>query len=162
MSFAVVAGETNGFTLFKNQRQLVCYASYDVIQNQSGAKTGKSRISKKGNSHIRRILHMAALSAVRNKVPIFYNLYQRVYERTGIKMKAYTAVQRKLLVIMYTLWKTEQKFDPEFGISDIHKSEILFSVDTMKNHTKTADHNESAALDRHPCNQSPGVLFSVS
>ena len=62
MTFAVVASETNGFALFKNQRQLVCYAGYDVVENQSGNKAGKTKISKKGNAHIRRILHMASLT----------------------------------------------------------------------------------------------------
>ena len=61
MTFAVVVSETNGFTLFKNQRQLVCYAGYDVLKNESGKRIGKTRISKKGNTHIRRILHLSSL-----------------------------------------------------------------------------------------------------
>ena len=115
LSFAVVASETNGFALFKNQRQLVCYSGYDVVQNQSGQRVGKSRISKKGNTHIRRILHLAAWSVVRHKTRPFYQLYERVYERTGVKMKAYVAVQRKLLVMLYTLWKKDEPFNPGFA-----------------------------------------------
>jgi hypothetical protein len=29
-------------------------------------------------------------------------------------MKAYTAVQRKLLILLYTLWKNNQVFDPDY------------------------------------------------
>jgi len=39
---------------FKNQRQLVSFAGYDVIENSSGKHRGKTKISKKGNAHIRR------------------------------------------------------------------------------------------------------------
>ncbi len=61
MTITTVIAETKGFFLFKNQRQLVSYASYDVIENQSGNSRGKFRFSKKGNSHIGRALHMPPL-----------------------------------------------------------------------------------------------------
>jgi len=163
MTFAVVVSETNGFELFKNQRQLVCYAGYDVVENQSGQRVGKTRISKKGNSHIRRILHMASLSAVRNKVSDLCNLQERVFDRTGIKMKGYVAVQRKLLVLMYTLWKNDTLFDPTFKTSGNHAPKLLCSVDPTigGTHIKTAESDDSAALDELPCNQLPEVLCSV-
>jgi transposase len=104
ITLATIVAETNGFSLMTNQRQLTSYAGYDIIENQSGKHTGKTRISKQGNSRIRRILHMPAFSAVKHE-PLFTNLYERVYERTKIKMKAYVAVQRKLLILIYSLWK---------------------------------------------------------
>ena len=113
ISFATVIAETNGFALFKNIPQVVSYAGYDVIENQSGNHVGKTRISKKGNSHIRRILHMPALSTITHKQKPFVDLFERVYKATGIKMKAYVAVQRKLLVMIYTLWKKDEPFDIE-------------------------------------------------
>lgn len=112
LSFAVIAAETDGFALFDNAASLVKYAGYDVVENESGKRTGKTRISKKGNSRIRRILHMPALCAVRDDQPQFQKLFERVYERTRIKMKGYVAVQRKLLVMMYYLWKKDEQYDP--------------------------------------------------
>lgn len=114
LSFAVIAAETNGFTLFENAASLVSYAGYDVIENQSGKHTGRTKISKKGNSRIRRILHMPALCAVREDQPQFEQLFKRVYERTRIKMKGYVAVQKKLLVMMYYLWKRNEKYIPNY------------------------------------------------
>jgi len=114
LTVATVIAETNAFNLIKNQRQLVSYAGYDVIENQSGKHVGKTKISKKGNSHIRRILYMPALSVVSNNEPIFRNLYERVYERTKIKMKGYVAVQRKLLVLIYILWKNNEEYKREY------------------------------------------------
>ncbi len=44
----------------------------------------------------------------------FKNLYERVYEKSKIKMKAYTAVQKKLLEFIYILWKKDEAFDPNY------------------------------------------------
>jgi transposase len=108
---AVILAETNGFLLFKNSRQLVSYAGYDVVQNESGKHKGKTRISKKGNSRMRRALFMPAFSVVTHKVKPFLDLYQRTFVKHNQKMKSYVAVQKKLLVLIYSLWKAETKFD---------------------------------------------------
>jgi transposase len=47
VSFAILVAETGGFELFENQKQLVSYSGYDVIENQSGSRIGKTKISKK-------------------------------------------------------------------------------------------------------------------
>ena len=118
LSFAVIAAETNGFVLFKDAGSLISYAGYDVVENQSGNHVGRTKISKKGNSRIRRILHMPALCAVREDQPQFKNLYERVYKRTGIKMKGYVAVQKKLLVMAYYLWRKKMKYQADFDYSE--------------------------------------------
>lgn len=115
ISVATVIAETFGFKYFVNQRQLVSYAGYDVIENQSGKHVGKTKISKKGNSHIRRILHMPSFSVVSNNEPIFKNQYERVYARSKQKMKGYVAVQRKLLIMIYTLWKKNEMYDRQYN-----------------------------------------------
>jgi len=115
LTVATILAETNGFELFKNIGQLVSYAGYDVIENQSGNHVGKTRISKKGNSRIRRILYLPAFNVVRFKQTAFVNLYQRVYGNTKMKMKAYVAVQKKILVVIYALWKKDQEFQIDFN-----------------------------------------------
>jgi transposase len=117
LTAATIIAETNGFALFENYKQLVSYTGYDVIENQSGDHVGRTKISKKGNSHIRRILYMAALNVVTYKIKPFVDLYERVYKRTNIKMKGYVAVQRKLLVILFALHKKNQKFNPQYQLS---------------------------------------------
>lgn len=113
VSVATILAETNCFEMFSNHRQLVSYAGYDVVQNQSGNHVGKTKISKKGNAHIRRILHMPALNVVAFGEPVFVKQYERVFERTKIKMKGYVAVQRKLLCLVYTLWKNKQEYEQD-------------------------------------------------
>ncbi len=110
-SAAVIVSELNGFALIQNQAQLVRYCGYDVVENQSGKHDGKTKISKLGNSHVRRALHFPALNVVNHKVKPFIDLYKRVFERTKIKMKGYTAVQKKLLITIYAMWKNNEIFD---------------------------------------------------
>lgn len=115
LTAAVVLAETNGFTLFNSLRQLVSYAGYDVVENQSGSHVGRTKISKKGNGHLRRILHMPALSVVSHGVKVFSDLFERTLSRHGIKMKSYVAVQKKLLEMCYTMWKRQEDFDRAYG-----------------------------------------------
>jgi transposase len=57
----------------------------------------------------------------------FADLFERVYERTNIKMKGYVAVQRKMLIYIYTLWKNNQPYQPqENNISGNDESKSLF------------------------------------
>ncbi len=99
--------------MIKNKAQLVSYAGYDVVENQSGTSiNGKTKISKRGNSFIRRALHFPALTTIKYN-PSLKELYDRVLEKTRIKMKAAVAVQRKLLVLVYTLYRKDECFDPQ-------------------------------------------------
>ncbi len=113
-TIAIIIAETNGFENFNNRAQLVSFSGYDVVHNQSGtSKDGKQYISKKGNRFIRRALYLPAISVVKYE-PHFKALYDRVFENTKIKMKAYVAVQRKLLTIIYALFKTNTAFVSNF------------------------------------------------
>lgn len=94
LSVATIVAETNGFAGFESIRQLVSFSGYDAVENQSGQKAGKTRISKKGNSRIRRILHLPAFNAVRFGEPTCKALFESVFERIKIKMNGYVAVQK--------------------------------------------------------------------
>jgi transposase len=132
ISFAVIYAETYGFDMIKNARQLVSYAGYDVIENQSGKRSGKTKISKSGNSRIRRILFMPAFTAVKKKGSVFHHLYNRVYEETKIKMKAYVAVQRKLLTIMFAVIKKKEVYSMDYkpATKAIEKEELMGLLST--------------------------------
>lgn len=114
LTAATILAETNGFELFKNYKQLVSYAGFDVVERESGNSKGKTKISKKGNGHIRRVLFMPAFVAVKHKEKPAVDLYNRTIEKHGIKMKSYVAVQKKLLVLIYHIWKKNQEYDPNY------------------------------------------------
>lgn len=160
LTVATIIAETNGFELFHNQSQLASYAGYDVVENQSGKHAGKTRISKKGNSRIRRILHMPALNVVRWQEPAFQRLQKRIYEKTKIKMKGYVAVQKKLLLVMYTLWKKDEPYRNDYEekiISGNDEHKLLFPFEGQKNSAAKS----STTQDELRYNESHEVLFPL-
>lgn len=118
LTVVTVIAETNRFDLIENKNQVVSFAGYDVVENQSGTSLrGKTRISKKGNAHIRRALHFPAMTAAQHE-PKFKMLYERICQRNPkVKMVGLVAVQRKLLVLIYTLYKKNEPYDPNFEAS---------------------------------------------
>ena len=114
LTAATVLGETNGFELIRNKRQLTSYAGLDVKEKQSGTSVkGKPCISKKGNKNLRKAMHLPALSAIRNDER-FKAIFARIVSKHGIKMKAAVAVQRKLLEMVYTIYKTGVAYDKDY------------------------------------------------
>ncbi len=113
LTIVKVIAETGGFFLFNNINQLISYAGLDVIENQSGNHKGKTRISKKGNSNLRTALYMPALSAIRfdEKMKAFN---KRIMENHQYKKQGIVAVMRKLLILIYTLWKKDEEYNPNY------------------------------------------------
>lgn len=111
---AIVLAETNGFELITNRRQLASYAGFDIKEKQSGTSIkGKSRISKKGNKFLRKAMYMPSLSAIQCDSRA-RTTFSRLVSRHGIKMKAGIAVQRKLLEMTFTIFKTRRPYDKNF------------------------------------------------
>lgn len=114
LTTAIVLAETNGFELIRNKRQLSSYAGYDIKEKLSGTSIkGKPRISKKGNKHLRKAMHLPALSAIRHDER-FKDMFVRIVSKHGIKMKGVVAVQRKLLEMMYVLFKAKKTYDKNY------------------------------------------------
>jgi transposase len=109
MTVVSIIAETNGFALVTNAKQLSSYAGLDVRHNQSGKIEGKTHISKKGNKFMRKSIYMPALSACRyNK--ILKEIYIKLSIRKNNKKIALIAISRKLLILIYTLWKNNTEY----------------------------------------------------
>jgi transposase len=114
LTAVTVLAETNGFELVRNKRQLASYAGLDVREKQSGTSIkGKPKISKRGNRHLRKAMHLPALAAIRFDEH-FKAIFKRLVGKHGIKMKAVVAIQRKLLELMYTLYKKNTPYNKNF------------------------------------------------
>ena len=114
LTAVVVLAETNGFELIRNKRQLASYAGFDVKEKQSGTSVkGKPRISKRGNRHLRKAMHFPALGAIRRD-DRFKAIFARLVSKHGIKMKAVVAVQRRLLEMIYVIYKTGTTYDANY------------------------------------------------
>ena len=114
LTAATALAETNGFELIRNKRQLTSYAGLDIKEKQSGTSVrGKARISKRGNKYLRRAMHLPALAAIRHDQR-FKAVFVRLVGKHGLKMKAVVAVQRKLLEMIYTVYKTQQPYNKNY------------------------------------------------
>jgi len=97
---------------FKNRDQLVAFVGLDIMPRESGKWRGKSRLSKRGNPYLRKILYQMAWGLKQNN-PV----YQAEYERLRAKGKNYTTtliiLSRKFLRFLYAYyWKKTAR--PEF------------------------------------------------
>lgn len=128
---ASIIAETNGFEHFSSMKQLASFAGYDVVQHQSGTSVLKrGKMSKKGNSYIRATLYFPALSASRY-CPELAMVYKNLLNRTNIKMKAQVAIQRKLLLLIYTLWKSNEEYIPGYSKIKVAKAKALTTQDSI-------------------------------
>lgn len=115
---ATVLAETNGFALIRNKRQLTSYAGLDVREKQSGTSVkGKPRISKRGNKYVRKAMYMPGLTAIRHDERL-KAVYARLISKHGVKMKAAVAVQRKVLEMMFTVYKTGKDYDRHYLVKE--------------------------------------------
>ena len=114
MTVAKVLAETNAFALIRNGKQLTSYAGLDVVFNDSGKHQGKTRISRKGNSHLRQSVYMPAISAIKSN-PNLKAYYDRIIEKGKPKKVGVIAVARKLLLLIYFLWTNETEYDPAYA-----------------------------------------------
>jgi transposase len=114
LTAAITLAETNGFELIRNKRQLVSYAGLDVKEKQSGTSVkGKPKISKRGNKHLRKAMHLPALTAIRYNEKM-KSKYAHLVGKHGIKMKAAVAIQRKLLELIFTIFKKQTPFEKDY------------------------------------------------
>src|SRR5258706_4579262 len=114
LTAATILAETNCFELVRSKRQLASYAGFDVQEKQSGTSVkGKTRNSKKGNTNLRKARHMPALTAIRHDER-FKTIFARLVSKHGIKMKAAVAVQRKLLELSYTIFKSGLPYNKNY------------------------------------------------
>ncbi|MBE9541089.1 MAG: IS110 family transposase [Proteobacteria bacterium] len=114
MTIAKVLAETDAFALIQNGKQLTSYAGYDVVLKESGKYRGKTKISKKGNRHLRMSVYMPAISAIRSN-PKMKTYYNRMLEKGKPKKVGIVAVARKLLLLIYYLWINETEYDPAYA-----------------------------------------------
>lgn len=113
ITIVTVLAETNCFEHVSSAKQLASYAGLDVVFNDSGKRKGKTSISKKGNKFIRKAIFMPALSASRHNHHL-KELYKRLVAKGKNKKAALIAVARKLLLLIYAIWKNDTEYIPDY------------------------------------------------
>lgn len=101
--------EVGDMSRFSSPKKLIAYAGLDPSVYESGKFKGSSRISKRGNRHLRRVIWLMAVSV------IIHNKYFREYFKRrraeGLPYKkAVLAVAHKLLRTIYAMLKHKMPF----------------------------------------------------
>lgn len=109
---AALLGEIGDIRRFKNAKALVAYAGLDPLVMQSGEFTAKrAHLSKRGSTHLRRAVWMAAAAATRND-PAFRELLKRKIAEGKPYHVALGAVANKLLHVIYAVLRDNQPYYP--------------------------------------------------
>jgi transposase len=104
---------------FSSYNKIIAYSGFDPTIYQSGNFEGRSRISKRGNRHIRRILWIIANSVIRYN-EVFKSYFIKKIDKGIPYKKAVISVCHKLIRVIYSLIKNGSYFDPNFHL--VHNS----------------------------------------
>lgn len=110
---AAIIGEIGDIKRFPNARALVAYSGLDPTVRSSGEFEGtRNRISKRGSPTLRHCLWLAAVSARRcnPELKAYYELKRSQGKHSNV---ATIAVARRLVHLIYSLWKNDRPFDPK-------------------------------------------------
>jgi len=95
---------------FANADALVAYSGLDPRPNDSGAKRGRRRLSKRGSPLLRRQMYLAGFAASGSKA--LKPLYQAIRAKGFSSIEAFVILGRKLLRVAFAIWKGTDTFDP--------------------------------------------------
>jgi len=93
---------------------VIAFTGLDPRPMDSGNKRGVRRLSKRGNSELRRLLFNAAMSASRTDT--WRHFYQRELAKGLPCTAALVVLARKLVRVAFSLFKSGSLFDPAHGL----------------------------------------------
>ena len=114
LTAAKILGEIRDVCEFDSARQLAAYVGVTPRNVLSGTSVHKkSRLSKMGNSQLRKALYMPAIVA-QTYNPIIRTFCQRLLKSGLRPMEVIGAAMHKLLHLIYGILKSGKPFDPDF------------------------------------------------
>jgi len=95
---------------FTSADAVVAYCGLDPKPNDSGAKHGRRRLSKKGPALLRRQVYLVGFAASHSKA--LKPLYESIRSKGFAATQAMIILGRKLLRVAFAIWKGHESFDP--------------------------------------------------
>jgi transposase len=112
-TIAVVLAYIGQPELFNSAKQMAAFVGLNPKQRQSGSSVnGRTRLSKTGNSAIRKALYMPAIVASRHN-PVIKRFCDNLTDAGKTKMVVIGASMRKLVHIIYGVLKNQCPFNPK-------------------------------------------------
>lgn len=99
---------------FKDSDAFIAFLGLDVRVRDSGKQVGRRKLTKKGSSEIRRLLHNAAMAAKRSQTWSGY--FDRYVARGLSKTQALVILARKLARVAFSLLKNQSEYRPEIAV----------------------------------------------
>ncbi len=110
--FLAEVGEVKNFT---SSKKLIAFAGLDPSIHQSGKFLGASKLSKRGNRHLRRAIYLMTTSVVSQNV--FFKAYFLRRKKEGLPpQKALFAVAHKLIRVIFAMLSHRTYFKAEEAI----------------------------------------------
>ena len=101
---------TGEFKNITSPRKLACYAGVAPFDYRSGSSIrGKSRVSQYADKNLKRLLHMAAMSAIRLAGDL-KNYFDRKVSEGKNKMSVLNAVRNKIIHRVYAVLKCQKTY----------------------------------------------------
>ena len=101
---------SNMFTLCSSGKQLACYAGVVPFDYQSGTSIkGKHHVHKMANKELKRLLHMCALTSIKNHKE-FKDYYERKKQEGKHAMSILNAIKNKLVLRAFAVVKNERPY----------------------------------------------------
>lgn len=105
---------TQGFKITRNHRQLISFAGLSPTEYSSGTSIqGKSKICKRGGKHLRDVLYMCAMNAMKTNQAC-KALYERLKAKGKTGKQALIAVCNKLLKQAFAVVKSNTLYQPAY------------------------------------------------
>lgn len=111
LNMIIASGE---FERIRTPKQFACHAGVAPFEKSSGSSVrGKTKVSKMANHSLKRLLHMAALSAIHCPGDLM-DYYQRKVAQGKNKMCVLNAVRNKLISRVYACVSQERNYQKKY------------------------------------------------
>lgn len=125
-----IISELGDIKNYSHPNQLIKMAGLSLIENSSGKKKGKTTISKRGRSDLRKFLYQVIFGMIRTNTA-FRKLYEYYTQRAKNQLtgkQAIIALARKLLRIIYAIVIKNERYDENKMITSIKHPEEFLNV----------------------------------
>ena len=105
---------TNEFQTSTDPKKYACYAGVVPFEASSGQRKGRPQVSHRANKRVKKLLHLAALSAVRH-CHVLKAYYERKVAAGKNKMLVLNNVRNKLVHLIFACVQNDRKYDKNYA-----------------------------------------------
>ncbi len=123
---AGILGEIGDPNRFESWKQIRKYAGLNLIEDSSGERKGKTRISKRGRAMLRNLLYQIAIVMVcKNKEMKALYTYLKTRSKNPLEKKqALIVVAIKVIKILFALVKKKEEYDAKKVLGNFREKQL--------------------------------------